>query len=317
MIKQINNNKILMISHLADIDGMGSVILGKFYFKEFDYLLADNNYDFDLENDIDANNYETIYICDLGFTNKNLQYCINNPQIANKIKHFDHHESEEEMNKYSFVIEVIKLDNHLTSATELFYTYLLTLPNSEFLKSNFFSKLVEAIRREDTWTFEEANNTLGPNLATLHAYLGATSFINVISSLDCTGNFYLPKAYEEIINRQNAIKDNDVANYVSKARIVEYQKYKIIVSISEGYRSYVGNELMKKYPTADFALIINFYRLTCSLRINNDKYDLGQVAQEFTPNGGGHKRAAGFQFDEDSIPKIEEIISKYLVLVKN
>lgn len=317
MIKQINNNKILMISHLADIDGMGSVILGKFYFKEFDYLLADNNYDFDLENDIDVNNYETIYICDLGFTNKNLQYCINNPQIANKIKHFDHHESEEEKNKYSFVNEVIKLDNHLTSATELFYTYLLTLPNSEFLKSNFFSKFVEAIRREDTWTFEEANNTLGPNLATLHAYLGATSFINMISSLDCTGNFYLPKAYEEIINRQNAIKDNDVANYVSKARIVEYKKYKIIVSISEGYRSYVGNELMKKYPTADFALIINFYRLTCSLRINNDKYDLGQVAQEFTPNGGGHKRAAGFQFDEDSIPKIEEIISKYLVLVKN
>ena len=143
MIKQINNNKILMISHLADIDGMGSVILGKFYFKEFDYLLADNNYDFDLENDIDVNNYETIYICDLGFTNKNLQYCINNPQIANKIKHFDHHESEEEKNKYSFVNEVIKLDNHLTSATELFYTYLLTLPNSEFLKSNFFSKLVK------------------------------------------------------------------------------------------------------------------------------------------------------------------------------
>lgn len=317
MIKQINNNKILMISHLADIDGMGSVILSKFYFKEFDYLLADNNYDFDLENDIDVNRYETIYICDLGFTNKNLQYCINNPQIANKIKHFDHHESEEEKNKYSFVNEVIRLDNHLTSATELFYTYLLTLPNSEFLKSNFFSKLVEAIRREDTWTFEEANNTLGSNLATLHAYLGSTSFIDVMSSLDCTGDFYLPKAYEEIINRQNAIKDNDVANYVSKARIVEYKKYKIIVSISEGYRSYVGNELMKKYPTADFALIINFYRLTCSLRINNDKYDLGQVAQEFTPNGGGHKRAAGFQFDEDSIPKIEEIISKYLVLVKN
>lgn len=139
----------------------------------------------------------------------------------------------------------------------------------------------------------------------------------MISSLDCTGNFYLPQAYEDIIIRQNAIKDNDVANYVSKARLIEYRNYKIAVSISEGYRSYVGNELMKKYPEADFALIINFYRLTCSLRINSDKYDLGQVAQEFTHNGGGHKRAAGFKFDEDSTPKIEEIISKYLVLVKN
>lgn len=317
MIKQINNNKILIISHLADIDGMGSIILGKFYFKAFDYLLADNNYDFDLETDINAADYETIYICDLGFTDKNLQYCLSHPEIANKIKHFDHHESEEEKNKYSFVNEVIRLDDNLTSATELFYTYLLTLPNSEFLKSCFFQKLVEAIRREDTWTFEEVNNMLGPNLATLHAYLGATSFIDMISSLDCTGNFYLPQAYEDIIIRQNAIKDNDVANYVSKARLIEYRNYKIAVSISEGYRSYVGNELMKKYPEADFALIINFYRLTCSLRINNDKYDLGQVAQEFTHNGGGHKRAAGFQFDEDSTPKIEEIISKYLVLVKN
>lgn len=317
MIKQINNNKILIISHLADIDGMGSVILGKYYFKKFDYLLADNNYDFNLETDINADIYETIYICDLGFTDQNLQYCLNHPELACKIKHFDHHESEEEKNKYSFVNEVIKIDDHLTSATELFYTYLLTLPNSEFLKSAFFQKLVEAIRREDTWTFAEVNNTLGPNLATLHAYLGATSFIELISSLDCTGDFYLPKIYEEIIKRQNAIKDIDVANYVNKARLVEYKNYKIIISISEGYRSYVGNELMKMYPTADFVLIINFYRLTCSLRIDNDKYDLGQVAKEFTPNGGGHKRAAGFQFDNSSIPKIEEIISKYLVLAKN
>ncbi len=317
MIKHINNNKILVISHLADIDGMGSIILGKFYFHEFDYLLADNNYDFDLENDIDASSYTTIYICDLGFTDKNLNYCLSHPEIANKIKHFDHHESEEEKNKYYFVNEVIKVDDHLTSATELFYNYLLTLPDSTFLKGTFFQKLVEAIRREDTWTFEEVNNTLGPNLATLHAYLGATSFIDMMSGLDCTGDFYLPKVYEDIIDRQNAIKDADVKNYVSKARLIEFKNYKIIVSISEGYRSYVGNELMQMYPEADFALIINFYRLTCSLRINNDKYDLGQVAKEFTANGGGHKRAAGFQFDDESIPKIKEIISKYLVLVKN
>ena len=139
----------------------------------------------------------------------------------------------------------------------------------------------------------------------------------MISNLNCTGDFYLPKAYEDIIASQNAAKDYDVANYVKKSRLIEYNNYKIIVSISEGYRSYVGNELMKMYPEADFALIINFYRLTCSLRINNDKYDLGKIAQEFTPNGGGHKKAAGFQFDECSIPKIEEIISKYLGMLKN
>ena len=27
MIKKINNNKIMIISHIADIDGMGSIVL--------------------------------------------------------------------------------------------------------------------------------------------------------------------------------------------------------------------------------------------------------------------------------------------------
>ena len=316
MLKKFNNNKILIISHYADIDGMGSVILGKYYFKEIDYLLADNNHDFDLETDIDYHNYDTIYICDLGFNDKNLEYCLNHPDLANKIKNFDHHESEFWKNKYSFVNEVITWDGHLTSATELFYNYLLTLPNSEFLRSSFFQELVEAIRRQDTWNFEGTDNKLGPNLASLHAFLGAEPFIDLLSSLDCTGNFYLPKEYLAIVDKQNQEMAMAVQNYLEKARLIDYQNYKIAVSISENYRSQVGHALMDKYPEASFALIINFYRMTCSLRINNDNYDLGLVAQEFNPTGGGHKQAAGFQIDELSIPKINEIITKYLEALK-
>ena len=33
MIRKQENNKILIISHMADCDGMGSVILGIKYFK--------------------------------------------------------------------------------------------------------------------------------------------------------------------------------------------------------------------------------------------------------------------------------------------
>lgn len=312
MLKQINNNKILVISHIADIDGMGSVILSKFYFKNIDYLLAENNHDYDLEKDIDVSKYDTIYVCDLNFNDKNLEYILNNPEVAAKIKNFDHHESEEWKNKYPFVNEVIYLNDRLTCATELFYNYLLTLPNSEFLKSKFFKEFVEAVRSLDTWTFKETNNNLGPDLAVLHGYLGAVKFINLIISLDCSDTFYLPESYEDIINIQNETKKRDVTNYLDKSKVIEYNNYKIAVSISEGYRSDVGDTMMNKYSDADFALIINFYRNTCSLRTNNDKYDMGLIAKEFTQNGGGHKRAAGFQFDEESIPKIINIISKYL-----
>ncbi len=315
MLKKINNNKILIISHYADIDGMGSVILGKYYFKKIDYLLADNNHDFDLQSDIDYRNYDTIYICDLGFNDKNLEYCLNHPDLANKIKNFDHHESEVWKNKYSFVNEVITLNDHLTSATELFYHYLLSLPNSDFLTTPFFQKLVEAIRCQDTWNFE-GESDLGPELASLHAFLGAESFIDLLNSLDCTGDFYLPKEYLAIVNQQNHEMETSIQNYLEKARLVDYQNYKIALSISENYRSQVGHALLKKYPIADFALIINFYRLTCSLRTDNDNFDVGLIAQEFNPTGGGHKMAAGFKIDELSISKINELITKYLEALK-
>lgn len=315
MLKKINNNKILIISHYADIDGMGSVILGKYYFKKIDYLLADNNHDFDLQSDIDYRNYDTIYICDLGFNDKNLEYCLNHPDLANKIKNFDHHESEVWKNKYSFVNEVITLNDHLTSATELFYHYLLSLPNSDFLTTPFFQKLVEAIRRQDTWNFE-GESDLGPELASLHAFLGAEPFIDLLNSLDCTGDFYLPKEYLAIVNQQNHEMETSIQNYLEKARLVDYQNYKIALSISENYRSQVGHALMKKYPIADFALIINFYRLTYSLRTDNDNFDVGLIAQEFNPTGGGHKMAAGFKIDELSISKINELITKYLEALK-
>ena len=34
--------KIIIFSHESDIDGMGSIILGKLAFKDLDYILAPN-----------------------------------------------------------------------------------------------------------------------------------------------------------------------------------------------------------------------------------------------------------------------------------
>ena len=43
MIKNINNNKIIMITHIADIDGMGSLILAKKHYSNIDYILCEIN----------------------------------------------------------------------------------------------------------------------------------------------------------------------------------------------------------------------------------------------------------------------------------
>ena len=66
MIRKQNNNKILIISHMADYDGMGSVILGIKYYSDIDYILCESS---DLEELLkdDFSNYEQIFICDLPF----------------------------------------------------------------------------------------------------------------------------------------------------------------------------------------------------------------------------------------------------------
>ena len=77
MIRNQNNNKILIISHIADCDGMGSVILGIKYFQNLDYILSESS---DLEELLkeDFSSYEQIFICDLPFSKETINVIENN-----------------------------------------------------------------------------------------------------------------------------------------------------------------------------------------------------------------------------------------------
>ncbi len=41
VIKNINNNRVMMITHIADIDGIGSLVLAKKYYNNLDYILCE------------------------------------------------------------------------------------------------------------------------------------------------------------------------------------------------------------------------------------------------------------------------------------
>ena len=60
MIKNINNNKIIMITHIADIDGMGSLILAKKHYSNIDYILCEINELIEVFSSIDYSKYELI-----------------------------------------------------------------------------------------------------------------------------------------------------------------------------------------------------------------------------------------------------------------
>ena len=94
--------------------------------------------------------------------------------------------------------------------------------------------------------------------------------------------------------------------------VSEYNGMKIGVSITEQYRSVLGDEICKLNPEIAFILIINFNRMSCSLRTIRDDIHLGEICKEFHHDGGGHRKAAGFIIDSESIPKIKKYIDDYL-----
>lgn len=315
MLKKINNNKVLMISHIADIDGAGSIILGeKYYQGKIDYILAENNDLYTIFSN-DLRNYDLIYLCDLSLTEEAYNLINNNENIKSKLKYFDHHASKIKINDSLYTNCHTKINNRKTCGTELTFNYLLTLPNNEVINKPFYYELVEAIRENDTWDFQEGNN-LPSILSSLHVLTGPIPFINLILNLNDNESVKIPEIYTNLITADQE-KMHSYINYANKHLLITtYQDYKIGVTISESYRSQLGDNICSMHPEIAFILIINFSRMSCSLRTVRDDLDLGIICQNFHHNGGGHKKAAGFSIDNESIPKIAKYIDEYVENLK-
>ena len=124
--------KDLLISHVADIDGVSPVILMKLCKLDFDYELKDIN---ELEEylsellDTDLSIYNNIYITDLTVP-ESIYERINNSEYKNKFKVFDHHKTH----MYACDYDYVTIDIN-ECGTTLFYKYLKTKYNIYSLKS--------------------------------------------------------------------------------------------------------------------------------------------------------------------------------------
>ena len=306
MIKSIKNNKKLIISHQADIDGMGSVIIAKKIFGDIDYILCEVK---DLESifQTDLSMYESIYGCDLKISEE-LENLILSKGL--NVRWFDHHGTTVRENNAPFVTATVTLNDQKTCGTELFYNEMVNSYDS--INNDFFKELVEGIRANDTWDEEKESFKLGTKLTSIYTLLGPVDFIETILSFDDSEGFKLPEIFEMV-----ATSDQErTKRYIENANInlykTTYKDYKIGVSISEQYRSILGNEICLLNPDIDFVLIINFERMSCSLRCKRDDINLGLIAQEFVSSSGGHRKAAGFPINSESIEKIKPYIIELL-----
>lgn len=304
MIKVNNDSTKLMLSHVSDIDGMGSVILSKLI-DNMDILLISVDEVRDTLNSLISNNkYEEIYMCDLSIPD-DLADSLNNLPI----KHFDHHPTNTYVSKYEWSTVIPEINGFKPSGTSLYFDYLLNNYDNDLINSNRVKAFVEAIRSYDTWDFVNTNNLLGKHLTMIFSMIGPLKFIDrfynrIINEED----FKLNEFENELID----IKQNEMDRYISECDEnlikTKFMGYNVGISISESYRSELGNRLSIKYKDElDFILIVDFHRRSFSTRTVND-INLGDICKSL--GGGGHAKAAGFPMNNENLEKILELIKK-------
>ena len=127
----------LLLTHIADLDGITPVILMNLLNEEFDYELFDvhdlDKFVFDKIDTDYFDKYDIVYITDFGISKECAEKIVNS-KYKNKFKIFDHHESRDYLNAYDFAIEKEEIDGFKVCGTTLFFDYLLKEYNNPILK---------------------------------------------------------------------------------------------------------------------------------------------------------------------------------------
>lgn len=301
--------KVLVFSHGSDIDGMGSIIISKLFFKEIDFYYSEiNNLDEQILNEINNKNiykYDYIFVTDLTPKNETLDIIQNDKELINKFRVIDHHRTNyNRANSYPFVHITIEDEEGPTSATNLFYKYLIKkglIKEKEIVKD-----YAELTRLEDTWKWKEQNNNLAHNLSHLFNILGRDKYIEIIiNKLKSNNKFTLTKEEELLINNKIQDIEKHINKYLNIMKEINLNNHKgIIVIIDYEYRNELPEYLRDNNYDYEFAMMVCFDHNSISFRsINN--CNVREIAELF--GGGGHDKAAACYINE-KLDKIYDIL---------
>ena len=272
----------LLISHVADIDGVSPVILMKLAKLNFEYELKDideiEEYMTELLN-TDLSIYNNIYIVDLTVP-ESIYNIINNSRYKSKFKVFDHHKTH----MYAANFDYVTLDIN-ECGTTLFYKYLKK--SYKFKKS--VDEYTEHVKNLDIWLWQEKNDLTAKKLGDLFDIYGKTRYIDEMYLKLKKNKFKLGKFENKILE----IEQDKIDRYITKKEkemyILEYENLKTGLVFCERYKSEMGNKLASLHPELDFITMVNLAG-GISFRTNKD-IDLTVIAEKL--NGGGHKKACG------------------------
>lgn len=300
MKKILNDNKVLVISHEDDIDGLGGVILGYLAFKDIDYMLIHVKEQTEIVDFIKNSNYEKVFITDLGLEDK-IADEIN--ELGMNILHFDHHETNVYASKYAFSTVEIQRNGISTCGTELFYLYL---KENNLLKDNaLIKRFVEDTRAYDTWDWVKNNNVEANDLNKLFSIVGIDTYISKMVDKLRNNNKDIFDETDKYLIELNTQEENKLIELSDKSLIIrEKDGLKFGIVFGNKFLSIIGNTLCNRHPELDYMLLIDPLEMKVSLR--SVRIDVSKVAESY--GGGGHKYAAGFSLNEEIFKSLLKII---------
>lgn len=308
-------NKILIFSHLSDIDGMGGVVLAKLAFGDVDFVLCEtfNLLDKIKEKIADQSIYEydQIFITDMWLEDPEVIW--QDPKLKDKVLVFDHHESSLailENKTYDFITIRIKDELGRCSGTSLFYQYLV---NNNLLQPHAsINTFVELTRLYDTWEWVTVKNEpMARNLTTLFNAVGANVYIDLMfDKLDVRPNGFTFSDLElSLINNKNKQIKDKLQSYAKNIIYRNVLGLKAgIVFIDYEYRNDFAQYLRDKQFPMDFVMMISMDNGTISYRYVTAGIKVLPIAEHF--GGKGHDYAASSPISHETKEDIIDIICK-------
>ncbi len=315
-------SKILLCSHIADIDGLGSVVLGKIVFDNFDYKLFQDPNDLEekfrlmiLNHELDC--YDKIYITDLCLMEPAISM-VNDSELKNKVLIFDHHQRAIDLGlrKYPFATIIEADSSGKRCGTELFYRYLI---DNNLLKNKMsINTFVEYTRKEDTgdWKISGDEGKNAHMLSILFNVYGKDKYVELMS--------------DKLINNDEFIYNDDELNLINK-KILEYNNVldTIILDMEclvDSYGNRYGvlfsdyqyrNEITEYIKSKNNPWNVQYVVIVAldkgdygqkSYRRIDDSIDCNKIAMQY--GGGGHDSSAAVSITKEQNIKIKTMNRK-------
>ena len=309
--------KIKLFTHWADLDGVGCAILSYLAFGRDNVDVEYCNY-----GDVDGiirefylcdnpEEYDAIYITDISVDEEVAEEIDSLVKAKQNWKLFDHHATALWLNQYEWCEVRVAYDNGVkTSGTELFFKHLDKhgyLDEYEDWKVVNISRFVIMVRDYDTWRWKELGEEgiVCKQVNDLFHIYGREKFIewaiNQIQLIDYISPLQVFPCFSVTDEALLEQKQREIDIYVGskdKQLVEKIDRFSHTYGVvfADRFVSELGNRLNELHPELDYIAMIDISHGTISYRTTSKDIDLGgEIAHSY--GGGGHRKAAGSQFD--------------------